>query len=435
MAHDDLTGLAREIFAAALTAAEPGGFTKRALARCLPTDGLQAFRKHWIIAVGKAAPAMAQAALQYTESNRLRIAGGLVVAPTRVSTPDATLDMLAGDHPIPGDRSLAAAERLAYFCTQIAADDLVIVLISGGTSALIGAPVDGLMRDDLATVNELLLASGLDIERTNAVRKRFARWGAGRLAAALMPSPVQPILLSDVPGDEPSAIGSGPLSPDSYSADEIDEILNDAGITAKLPPRIAAMLGTIRRGELPETPKPGDAIFHRVRTPMIGGNHAALSSAEQFASTHLSKRVSLDVRPQVGDAAETGRTIARALLAAEPGTCLLMGGETTVRLPDDHGLGGRAQQMALAAAEILGAPDAPPTAFLAAGTDGRDGPTDAAGAIVTNASWRALADAGIDASAALTRCDAHPALAAIGALVRTGLTGTNVGDVIVALRG
>ena len=435
MAYDDLTGLAREIFAAALTAAEPGAFTRNALARCLPTDGLQAFRKHWIIAVGKAAPSMAQAALHYTESNRLRIAGGIVVAPTRVSTPDAVLDMFAGDHPIPGEGSFVAAERLAHVCEQIVADDLVLVLVSGGTSALIGAPVDGLTRDDLAALNELLLASGLDIERTNAVRKRFARWGAGRLAAALAPSPVQPILLSDVPGDDPAAIGSGPLSPDSYSATEIGEIVLDAGIAAKLPPRIAAMLGAIRRGELPETPKPGDSIFHRVRTPLIGGNHAALSAAEQFASSRRIRRVALEVRPQVGDAAETGRTIAHALLAAEPGTCLLMGGETTVRLPDHHGLGGRAQQMALAAAEILGAPDAPPTAFLAAGTDGRDGPTDAAGAIVTNASWRALADAGIDAPAALARCDAHPALDAIGALVRTGLTGTNVGDVIVALRG
>jgi glycerate 2-kinase len=435
MAHEDLTRLAREIFAAALTAAEPGAFTRTALARCLPTDGLQAFRKHWIIAVGKAAPSMAQAALQYTESNRLRIAGGIVVAPTRVSMPDALLDMLAGDHPIPGERSFAAAERLARVCEQIAADDLVLVLVSGGTSSLIGAPVDGLTRDDLAALNELLLASGLDIERTNAVRKRFARWGAGRLAAALAPAPVQPILLSDVPGDDPAAIGSGPLSPDSYSADEIAEILNDAGITAKLPPRIIVMLGAIRSGELPETPKPGDAIFHRVRTPMIGGNHAALSAAEQFASSRRIRRVTLDIRPKIGDAAETGRIIARALLASEPGTCLLMGGETTVHLPDHHGLGGRAQQMALAATEILGAPDAPPTAFLAAGTDGRDGPTDAAGAIVTNTSWRALADAGVDATAALALCDAHPALDAIGALLRTGLTGTNVGDIIVALRG
>jgi hydroxypyruvate reductase len=435
MADDDLAGLAREIFAAALTAAEPGAFTKSALARCLPTDGLQAFRKHWILAVGKAAPAMAQAATQYAESNRLRIAGGLIVAPTRVSTPDALLDMLAGDHPIPGERSLAAADRLAYWCEQMAPDDLVLVLISGGTSALIGAPVDGVTVDDLAALSELLLASGIEIERTNAVRKRFARWGAGRLAAALAPSPVQPILLSDVPGDDPAAIGSGPVSPDSYSAEEIENILRDAGIAHRLPLRIAAMLGAMRSGDLPETPKPGSSIFHRVRAPMIGGNHSALRAAESAATGSRIKRVVLDVRPLAGDAAEVGRSIARALLAAEPGTCLLMGGETTVHLPDDHGLGGRSQQLALAAAEILGAADAPPTALFAAGTDGRDGPTDAAGAVVTQDSWRALCAAGIDPGAALARCDAHPALDAIGALVRTGLTGTNVGDIVIALRG
>ncbi len=435
MAREDLTGLAREIFAAALAAAEPGAYTQQALARSLPTDGLQAFRKHWIIAVGKAAPAMAQAALRYTESNRLRVAGGIVVSPTRVSMPDAVLDMLAGDHPIPGDRSFAAAERLSHVAAQITPDDLALVLISGGASALIGAPVDGLTLDDLAALNALLLASGLDIERTNAVRKRFARWGAGRLAAAIAPAPVQPILLSDVPGDDPASIGSGPLSPDSYSAPEIEEILRGADMLHRLPPRIAAMLAALTAGDLPETLKPGSAIFHRVRAPMIGGNHAALTAAERHASSRHIGRVVLDVRPRVGDAAETGRAIARSLLAAEPGSCLLMGGETTVRLPDDHGLGGRAQQMALAAAEILGAPDAPPTAFLACGTDGRDGPTDAAGAIVTNESWRALAATGIDASAALARCDAHPALDAIRALIRTGLTGTNVGDVIVALRG
>jgi glycerate 2-kinase len=435
MAHGDLTGLAREIFAAAVAAAEPGAFTKSALASCLPTDGLQSFRKHWIIAVGKAAPSMAQATRYYAESHRLRVAGGLVVAPTRVNTSESVLDMLAGDHPIPGDCSLDAAQRLAHLCEQIAPDDFVLVLISGGTSSLIGAPIEGLTLDDLAALNKLLLASGLDIGHTNAVRKRFARWGAGRLAAALAPSPVQPVLLSDVPGDDPAAIGSGPLSPDSYRADEIHDLLRDAGIIAKLPPRVAAMLDAARSGELPETPKPGDAIFNRVRRPMIGGNHAALAAAGQIATQRRITRVTLDVRPQVGDAADTGRAVARALLASEPGTCLLMGGETTVRLPADHGLGGRAQQMALAAAEILGAPGAPPTAFLAAGTDGRDGPTDAAGAVVTHASWGAISAVGIDGSMALARCDAYPALNAIGALIRTGLTGTNVGDVVVALRG
>ena len=435
-----LTAYAREIFAAAVAAADPTAFTREALDRSFASHHASRARTHRIIALGKAAPAMAQAALDFCATNHRHVASGIVVGTGPRFVTHALLETMAGDHPIPHDRSALAAERLEEHCERVASDDVVIVLISGGTSALVGAPVFGLQQHDLAAIYELLIGAGFDIARVNAVRKRFSQWGAGRLAAALAPAQLFPILLSDVPGDDVAAIGSGPCAPDPLTAADVEEILRDARIATKLPLALAAYLGAVHAGSLPETPKPGSVVFANVHSPVVGNNALALRAAEHAATVGGAaqgvQRVVLDQRPLSGDAAEAGRAIARAVLAAPPGTCLLLGGETTVRLPPDHGRGGRNQQLALAAAQIFhdAGGDAPPVLLLAAGTDGRDGPTDAAGAIVDNYSWSAVQKAGFDPAASLSSCDAYTALDAAGALLRTGLTGTNVADVIIALR-
>jgi hydroxypyruvate reductase len=433
-ATEDLAGLAREILAAALAAAAPESFTREAITQALGPGADEPGRRYWIIATGKAAHAMAGAAVETLAARGSSFAGGLVVAADSAPAPHPALESLVGDHPVPGDRSAQAAERLGVFCDGIADEDAVLALISGGTSSLIGAPVEGVPMTDLARLHELLLASGLDITRANIVRKRFSRWGAGRLAAALAPARVYPIILSDVPGDDPAAVASGPCSPDAATARDVELVLREAGIANRLPLSLGAYLGAVRSGDLPETPKAGSPVFASVRPPVVGGNRSALEAAARRAHELGVGRVLLDSRPLAGDATAVGRAIARAVLGVAPGTVLLHGGETTVALPADHGSGGRNQQLALAAAEVLGAPAAPAAALLAVGTDGRDGPTDAAGAFVTNATWQAIGDAGISAPAALERCDAYPALDAAAALLRTGPTGTNVADIVIAIR-
>lgn len=387
---------------------------------------------------------MARAALTFCADENRTVAGGIVVgaaAPPALPGTLSPLELLTGDHPVPHDRSARAAEQLEEQCDQTGPDDIAIVLISGGTSALVGAPVFGVSQGDLSALHELLIGAGLDITRVNTVRKRFSKWGAGRLAAALAPARVYPILLSDVPGDDAAAIGSGPCSPDPHSAADVEQILRDAEIARSVPLALAAYLGAVIAGSIPETPKSKSVVFANVHEPIIGSNATALAAAERAAAAHGAafgiQRVVLNHRPVVGDATDAGHSIARALLASTPGSCLLFSGETTVRLPHPHGLGGRNQQLALAAAQTLedhGVPSSP-IAILAAGTDGRDGPTDAAGAVITQNSWGDIAAAGRSPRSDLDGCDAYPALDSAGALLRTGLTGTNVGDVIIALRG
>lgn len=435
-ALEDLAAVARGILAAAVSAAHPGAMTAALLGRALDDDPLPPRRPHWIIALGKAAPAMAREALAQCALRDLNVKGGIIVGTSSDDVPADGLVRVAGDHPVPGAASAAAADRLAALCDEVTDGCMAIVLVSGGTSSLIGAPVAGITPEDLARLHLLLLGSGLDIGRMNAVRKRFSRWGAGRLAAALAPAEVQSVLLSDVPGDDPAAIGSGPCAPDPTTATDVEKILRDAGIAHRIPLSVASHLGAVRAGSLPETPKAGSPVFAHVRRPVIGGNRGALAAAARQATLLGIRRVLLDERPLVGDAADAGRALARAALDAEPGTCIVRGGETTIALPAVHGVGGRNQQLALAAARFLadGGSGAPRVVLLAAGTDGRDGPTDTAGAIVTNSTWEAIRSAGLDPEGHLERCDAYPALAAAGALVRTAATGTNVADIVIALR-
>jgi glycerate-2-kinase len=448
--------LALALYEAAVAAADPAQVVLEGLAAHAATLEPLAARPHWIIAVGKAAPAMAGAARAWCAGEGRHLAGGLVVgsdagggtdgivesriddvtreetwrAATRVdaTAAGAPLEHLAGDHPVPGPRSLVAAAALERLTHRIAPDDIVLVLISGGTSALIGAPIDGIRAVDLATLHTLLLGAGVPIGRINAVRKRFSRWGGGRLAVALRHARVVPILLADVPNEDPAMIGSGPVSPDPLTARQVERVLREAGIATRLPLSIASTLGAMRADPARETPKPDDPAFIAVTEPIVRGNALALAGAAAVARQR-GWHVITEPTPLHGDAAAAGHVVAHRARRAMPGTVLLWGGETAVRLPDPHGVGGRCQQLALAAAEEF-AESSVPVTVLAAGTDGRDGPTDAAGAVVdegTRITPTALRDA-------LRRCDAHPVLAAAGALLPARATGTNVMDLVVAIR-
>jgi hydroxypyruvate reductase len=333
---------------------------------------------------------------------------------------------------VPGDASQQAAELVAEVARGVLPQEQVVVLLSGGASSLIGAPIPQVPREEFLAFWELLLRSGLDIRTMNAARKRVTRWGAGRLAIALPRVPVRVLLVSDVIGDDPATIASGPCAPDGWSALEVLRALDATALPTALPPSIRRLLEAQAAGISPETPKPGDPAFAQIETHIVANNRRALLGVVARAQA-LDLPVLAGASDLAGDAREVGTRLAAFLKSGGGGArCFVWGGETTVRLTGSSGLGGRCQELALAAAEELAG--VPGVALLAAGTDGRDGPTDAAGALIDGETWQRATAAGRDPGADLRRHDAYPALDAAGALIRPGPTGTNVMDVVIGLR-
>lgn len=422
---DERRAILEEMYAAAVEAAAPGAAVEAAL------DRLDVGGRVRVIAIGKAADGMAGAAERWIRRSGRELAGGIVVGsadPGRAAP--GSLARVAGNHPRPGEASVEAARLIGEAVALVDPDDSVLVLLSGGASSLAGAPVAGLSPDDLARLNDLLLGSGLDIAGINGVRKRFSRWGAGRLARALSPARVHCLMLSDVPGDDPALIGSGPCSADPLRAADVRSILQRAGIWDSVPPAARRLLHSAEHGGTEETPKPGSPDLAGVELLVIGNSESALAGA---AARGRALGLSPEVMPGSlrGEAAEAGRELGRRLVAGSGGGCIIMGGETVVTLGGAHGTGGRCQELALAAAEVIAG--SPTAALLAAGSDGRDGPTDAAGAVVSGASWAGIISAGRSPAQDLARHDAFPALASIGALLPARATGTNVADVVIAL--
>ncbi len=419
-------------------AAAPGELTARAV------DGLSIPRESrvWVFAFGKAAPAMASAAANSLLRSLHAIAGGIVVSPDGGSPPYPTLVSLRGDHPIPGKNSFVAASKIGDATLGRRGTDVAIVLISGGATSLIGAPLRGMNESDLTLLYEQLLESGLDIASMNAVRKRFSRWAAGRLALALAPAATHCLAMSDVAGDDLSVIGSGPCMPDGTTVREVTAILQRANLMSRLPQTHREYLSGVERGTIPETPSKSHPAFAHVSAKVIGNNDLAVRGAAALAEE---LGMTSEVAPErvAGEAARVGESIARALLAARSSgatqRCMIWGGETTVTLSTTTGAsasgGGRCQELALAASRVLH--DAGNVAtgitLLAAGTDGRDGATDAAGAVIDGTTWTTIAAAGRDPSHALAAHESHGALRAVNALIPRFNTGTNVNDVVIGI--
>jgi hydroxypyruvate reductase len=430
MDRADARTLLIEIYQAAIAAVAPGPALIRAL-QDEPVD-----ERVWMIALGKAAAPMAGAAVSILAGHRRSPAGGLIVSPADGAPPHPALTVAAGDHPEPGAGSLAAAAALDRLVKTIPPGDTVWVLLSGGTTSLIGAPEPGISADELKTLYGQLLRSGLDIKAMNRVRKRFTRWSGGRLARSLAHARVRCYIVSDVIGDDLAAIGSGPCVPDPSTANDVRDALVHAGLWDGLGPSLRRHLDAIDRGDIPETPKPGDPVFDRVESTLIATNRLALDAAARRA-TEAGLVAEIIDSPLTGEAAIAGARIAEQLLASRGNDsrsrCLILGGETTVTIADQSaGPGGRSQELALAAARVLrGAPRS--TALLAAGTDGRDGPTDAAGAIVDGMTWERIAAAGRDPERDLLHHDSYAALSAADALIKTGPTDTNVMDIAIAI--
>jgi glycerate 2-kinase len=430
-----------QLYWAAVRAVAPGPALTVALERISKEMGQ---RRVWIIAIGKAANPMAIAAVDFLAAHKLELAGGVIVAPRVLPAPHPRLGFVAGDHPLPGARSLAASEAVGKIARQVKQEDEVWVLLSGGATSLMAAPDGTLKPEEMLQLFELLLGSGLDIATMNLIRKRFTRWSAGRLSAALSNARTRNFIVSDVVGDDLAAIGSGPCSPDPSTATEIRMLLQSAKLWDRLLPSLRKHVASVEHDPSRETPKPGDNIFANVERKIIASNRVALDAAAARARE-------LGYEPRIlgtalaGEAAPVGKKLAATLISycgsgSSPLTnrpvqsCLLWGGETTVTMGSATGLGGRCQELALAAAhELATAKSARGATLLACGTDGRDGPTDAAGAIVDKETWGTIAKSGRDPAADLAAHDSHPSLDAAGALLRTDLTATNVMDIVIGV--
>ena len=422
-----------EIFRSAVAAADPA----RALRGVVTRDGdgvlrivgqpLAAGARLCVLAVGKASPGMA-AALEGIAGDE--IAAGLIVA--REASGGTRMPLRVAAHPIPDVRSAAAAEEALRFVESARPQDVLVVLLSGGASSLLSAPAGALHVDDLTRTNEALLASGAPIDEVNGVRKHLSRLSGGLLAKRARSRRIEVLVISDVPGDRLDVIGSGPCAADPSRYADALAVLERRALRERVPAAVVAHLEAGARGEVPETAKPGDPALTRVRHTILASNRTALREAAESAR-RIGMRPLMLTEHLAGEARRAGRRIgalARCARVAAP-ACLLAGGETTVTLRG-AGRGGRSQELALAAAlELVGSRG---VELLAAGTDGSDGPTDAAGAFADAGTVARAASRGCDAAASLERNDAYDFFEAAGGLLRTGPTGTNVMDlVLVAL--
>ena len=390
-----------------------------------------------VLAVGKAAAAMAAAAEERLGPS---LAEGLVVTNAAPGRSLRRSRLLLAGHPVPDQRGLEAAVEAEGLLARLRPDDILLVLLSGGASALLPAPSPGLSLEDKARVTSLLLRAGAPIHELNTVRKHLSRLKGGGLARRAMPARVVSLVLSDVVGDDPSTIASGPTAADPTTFADALSVLERRFILRESPRAVRRHLEAGSRGELPETPKAKDPLFRRTVTRIVGGNRLSVAAAAREARKAGLRPLVLTTRLE-GEA----REVARALVAilrecvesgrpAPPPVCLLAGGETTVTVTG-RGQGGRNQEMAVAAADALDGFPAP--ALLASlATDGVDGMSDAAGGVVDDETTKRARDLGLLApSGFLAANDSRNFLGPLGGLILTGPTGTNVVDVTVLLTG
>lgn len=430
---------ARRILDAAVAAADPRDAVLRALRRegdALVVGGdtvdLGAVERVLIVGAGKAAVGMARGALEVLGD---RIAGGAVTVPHGGGAELAGVEVWEAAHPVPDTHGLAGAVAALRVARSAGERDLVLCLLSGGASALWPCPAGTVGLSDVREVTAGLLRAGAGIGEINAVRKHLSRIAGGGLARAAQPARVVTLALSDVVGSALDVIGSGPTVPDPTTYAQAVEVLRRHDV--RVPAAVLAHLQSGAAGIVPEAPKPGDPAFRRASIQVIGSVRDALAGAAR-AAEELGYRAEIVSDSLEGEARDAAREIAalarRKRRENQDGRplALLLGGETTVTVRG-NGRGGRNQELALALAVEIAGEDGIVAAAL--GTDGVDGPTPAAGAIVDAGTVARGRERGEDARAALERNDSYTFFRATGEAVVTGPTGTNVGDVVVVLLG
>jgi hydroxypyruvate reductase len=428
-----LSSDALRIFRAALKAAAPSEAVLRhvKLARNVLNVGrqryrLDAFRNVYVIGAGKASAQMAQPIERLLGK---RIAQGLINVKYNHTAGLRRIELNECGHPIPDRNGELGAQRIAEIARQAGSDDLMVCLISGGASALLPLPTPPVTLEEKQETTRLLLHCGANIHELNCVRKHISAVKGGQLAQLAWPATVLTLILSDVIGDDLDVIGSGPTVPDRSTFAEARAILSKYGIAAKVPAAVRERLNE----NASETPKPGDKIFEHVQNLIVGSNRLAVDAAAQKARAlgYHTLVLSTFIEGETRDVARVHAAIAKEIRATgrpiKPPACVISGGETTVTIRGD-GQGGRNQEFALAAAlDIAGLKD---VVILSAGTDGTDGPTDAAGAIANGST---IARARLDAAAYLANNDSYHFFENLGDLIKTGPTGTNVADVRIML--
>lgn len=382
----------------------------------------------WVVGAGKASARMGQALEAVLGA---RIAGGWINVKTGHGLPLRQVHVHEAAHPVPDASGVAGTQEILHLLRRARAEDVVLLCLSGGGSALLPMPVAGVTLADKQRTTQALLACGAEIGEINCVRKHLSRVKGGQLARAAQPAAVAALILSDVIGDPLDTIASGPTAPDPTTFAQALAVLGKYGIEGAAPADALAHLRAGAEGRVPETPKPGDPLFAKVQNLIVANNTAAVEACAAKARELGCRPMVLSTRME-GEAREVAR--AHAAIAREvrehgrpvaPPACLISGGETTVTLRG-RGRGGRNQEFALAAAIALRG--VPGIAVLAAGTDGTDGPTDAAGAFADGETVDRAAGQGLRALDALAANDSYRFFDPLGDLLKTGPTGTNVMD-------
>lgn len=445
-AAESLRDQARAIWQSAVDAVRPRELMQSVFADLdlHLAEQLKPARRIIVVGAGKAGAAMASA-VEDILSDRLDRIEGIVNVPAALNgnagecTPPQRIRLHAarpaGTNQPTAD-GVIGAEQMLQLVTSAAAEDVVLCLLSGGGSALLPLPVEGVKLADKQQVTKLLHACGATINEMNAVRKHLSGIKGGRLAQACSAGALYSLIISDVIGDPLDVIASGPTAPDPTTFTDALAVLQKYDLVHQVVPAVLDYLLRGQRGEVPESPKKLPNTVHNV---IIGNNQRALRAAQSNAE-QLGYRV-LNLGSYLeGETREVGialaglvRSIRRDGWPLAPPACVLSGGETTVTLAREHGRGGRNQELVLALAHKLGAAAMTGVAALSGGTDGEDGPTDAAGAVADAETLRHAAQLNLDAGEFLRRNDAYSFFEQTGDLIKTGLTQTNVMDVRVLL--
>ncbi len=432
----------RKIFDAGLEAADPGKAIRstvtRAGDRLIIGDReyhLSSFEEITVVGAGKAGASMA-AALEGILGSSLT--GGMVITKYGHGLPLETVLVKEAGHPIPDDSGVDGSKRILTLLKAAGEKDLILCVISGGGSALLPMPVSGISLHDKQETTRVLLECGADIHEINSIRKHLSGIKGGRLAEAAFPATLVTLILSDVIGDDLDAIASGPTVPDRSTFTDCMKIVDKYRLEDKLPSSVFAHLERGINQTVSETPKPGNRVFEKTFSIITGSCSLSVSSAKEKAEElgYETIILSSSIKGETSDVAKVHAAIAKEILksgnpVSTPG-CIVSGGETTVKIQGD-GLGGRNMEFVLAAAIEIDGLDG--ITLLSGGTDGTDGPTDAAGAIADGSTVQTARERGMDAGEYLRNNDSYHFFETTGDLLITGPTMTNVMDLRIILTG
>ena len=394
---------------------------------------LDRYKRIVLVGAGKGAAPMAKALEDILEE---RLTDGLIIVKYGHGIPLEKTQIFEAGHPIPDDAGLGATAELLKRAQECTEEDLILCAFTGGGSALLPAPSSPITLDQKQVTTRLLLECGATINEINAIRKHLSRSKGGWLAKEAYPATIVSLLLSDVIGDRLDVIASGPTIPDESTYSDCINIIDRYELGERLPSAVVDYFNKGAAGRLPETPKAGDPVFACVQTLIVGNNRECLLAAKERAlslgynTIVLSSQIEGEAREVAHVVAAIGKEISQANLPVAPPACVIAGGETTVTI-HGSGKGGRNQELALACAVVIDGWEG--ISLLSAGTDGTDGPTDAAGAIVDGTTCKRAQQTNLDPREFLLANDSYAFFESLGDLLKTGPTRTNVMDIICML--